>query len=197
MLTLQREGHHAEFWWAPGHADIEGNETADTVARGAALGTCMQTESFSVSRSMLEHHLHRWYHTQAQAQLQTTRDMGAGLAGDPIISTDLRWTRLMPSRFMAARVGQFLTGHFPTGEYLFRFGSPLRHFLSVVPFEIVMSICLWSAPGGAIIDNISRAGYRRRRERLPWRARSLQHGLGISLWAQRGVDYGWGGSWWG
>ena len=72
----------------------------------------------------------------------------------------------------------------------------LRHLASVVKFEIVVSICSWSAPGGAIIDNISRVGYRRRRERLPWRARSLQHGRGTFLWAQRGVDYGWGGSWW-
>ena len=34
----------------------------------------------------------------------------------------------MHSRFMAARVGQFLIGHFPTGVYLHRFGhlpSPL------------------------------------------------------------------------
>lgn len=40
---------------------------------------------------------------------------------DPIITTDLRWTRLMPSRFAAAQVGQFLTGHFPTRTYLHRF----------------------------------------------------------------------------
>ena len=45
-----------------------------------------------------------------------------------IVHTDLGWTQAMPSRFMAARVGQFLTGHFPTGVYLHRFGhlpSPL------------------------------------------------------------------------
>ena len=38
------------------------------------------------------------------------------------------WTQAMPSRFMAARVGQFLIGHFPMGVYLHRFGhlpSPL------------------------------------------------------------------------
>ena len=40
---------------------------------------------------------------------------------DGIIRSDLRWLRAMPSRFMAARVGQFLTGHFPTAKYLHRF----------------------------------------------------------------------------
>ena len=46
-----------ELWWAPGHADIEGNEVADFVARTAALGAHFGTEPFSVSRSMLDHHL--------------------------------------------------------------------------------------------------------------------------------------------
>ena len=40
---------------------------------------------------------------------------------DGIIRSDLRWLRAMPSRFMAAWVGQFLTGHFPTATYLHRF----------------------------------------------------------------------------
>ena len=41
-----------------------------------------------------------------------------------IIHTDLGWTEAIPSRFMATRVGQFLTGHFPTGVFLHRFGHP-------------------------------------------------------------------------
>ncbi|MCG8454391.1 MAG: hypothetical protein MI717_14560 [Spirochaetales bacterium] len=56
-----------ELWWAPGHADIEGNEAADIEARTAALGTRLGIEPFSVSRSMLDHQLHLWYHSQAQA----------------------------------------------------------------------------------------------------------------------------------
>ena len=54
---------------------------------------------------------------------------------EAIIHTDLSWTRLMPTRFMATQVGQFLTGHFPTGEYLFRFGflpSPLCEYCEVL-----------------------------------------------------------------
>ena len=64
-LALHQAGHHVELWWAPGHADIEGNEAADSVARTAALGTRSGTEPFSVSRSMLDHHLFQWYHSQA------------------------------------------------------------------------------------------------------------------------------------
>ena len=111
------------LWWAPGHAGIEGNEAADSEARIAASRLRSGTESFSVSRSMLDHHLRLWYRSQAQAQAQVQGGPApdAALREDDIIYTDLHWTRLMSSRFMAARVAQFLTGHFPTGTYLFRF----------------------------------------------------------------------------
>ena len=110
-----------ELWWAPGHADIEGNEAADIEARTAASGTRSGTEPFSVSRSMLDRQLRLWYRSQAQAQVQRGPAPAAALREDDIIFTDLHWTRLMSSRFMAARVAQFLTGHFPSGAYLYRF----------------------------------------------------------------------------
>ena len=110
-----------ELWWAPGHADIEGNEAADSEARAAALGTRSGTEPFSVSRSMLDRHLLQWYHSQARAQVQRAQALAAARQEDDIVYTDLHWTRFMSSRFMAARVAQFLTGHFPIGTYLFRF----------------------------------------------------------------------------
>ena len=119
--ALRRAGHRVELWWAPGHADIEGNEAADTEARAATSGTRSGTEPFSVSRSMLDRQLRLWYRSQAQAQIQRGPAPDVALREDDIIFTDLHWTRLMSSRFMAARVAQFLTGHFPTGSYLFRF----------------------------------------------------------------------------
>ena len=70
---------------------------------------------------MLDHHLRLWYHSQAQVQVQGGPAPNVPPREDDIIYTDLHWTRLLPSRFMAARVAQFLTGHFPTGTYLFRF----------------------------------------------------------------------------
>ena len=56
-LALRQAGHHVELCWAPGHADIKGNEAADSEARTATLGTRSGTEPFSVSRSMLDRHL--------------------------------------------------------------------------------------------------------------------------------------------
>ena len=49
-------------------------------------------------------------------------------AEDVIIHTNLGLTQAMHSHFMAAQVGEFLIGHFPTGVFLHRFGhlpSPL------------------------------------------------------------------------
>ena len=70
---------------------------------------------------MLAGALRQWY--RAQVTLQERVAVGTVLepSEDVIMHTDLRWTQSMPSRFMAARVGQFLTGHFPTGVYLHRF----------------------------------------------------------------------------
>ena len=78
-----------ELWWAPGHADIEGNEAADSEARTAALGIRSGTEPFLVSRSMMDRHLLQWYHSQAQAQVQGAQAPDAARREDAIIHTDL------------------------------------------------------------------------------------------------------------
>ena len=132
--ALCRSGRQVEFWWAPGHSGIEGNERADEMAKLAASTPCIGTEVYQVSRSMIEGALRRWYQSQVLAQEQAMRGLVLESTEDVIIHTDLRWTRLMPTRFMAAQVGQFLTGHFPTGEYLFRFGfvtSPLCTYCEI------------------------------------------------------------------
>ena len=43
-----------EFWWAPGHTGIEGNERADEAARLAASTPRTGVEEYRVSRAMLE-----------------------------------------------------------------------------------------------------------------------------------------------
>ena len=64
----------------------------------------------------MDRHLLQWYQSQAQAQVQGAQAPDAVRREDAIVYTDLHWTRLMTSRFMAARVAQFLTGHFPQGH---------------------------------------------------------------------------------
>ena len=49
-----------------------------------------------------------------------------------VIHTDLGLTEAMPSRFMAAQVGQFLIGHFPMGVFLHKFGQLPSPFVRVV-----------------------------------------------------------------
>ena len=68
--------------------------------------------------------------TDAQVRSQKGTAIGTilELTEETIIYTDLHWTQSMPSRFMAAWVGQFLTGHFPTAVYLHRFGHPPSPF---------------------------------------------------------------------
>ena len=128
IQALTARGHQVRLWWAPGHQGIAGNERADAAAKAAMEVSRTTTGEFTAARSMLEGALRRWYQAQVRAQEHSTGGMILEPTDEVIIHTDLQWTQSMHSRFMAARVGQFLTGHFPTGVYLHRFGhlpSPL------------------------------------------------------------------------
>ena len=103
--TLQTAGHHLQFLWAPGHAGIAGNETADTLARAAAASSSLIPEDWAVSRSMVESELRRWFQERAVQQERVLTGMVLDETEDIIIRSDLRWLRDIPSRFMAARVG--------------------------------------------------------------------------------------------
>ena len=112
----------------PGHQGIAGNEHADSAAKAALEESRATWGDFFITRAMLEGAIRQWYQGQARSQERSTRGMILEPTQEVIIHTDLGWTQAMPSRFMAARVGQFLTGHFPTGVFLHRFGhlpSPL------------------------------------------------------------------------
>ena len=122
------QGRQVQIWWVPGHQGIAGNEHADSAARAALEESRTTAGEFFVSRAMLEGAVRQWYHGQVRSQERSIRGMILEPTEEVIIHTDLGWTEAMPSRFMAARVGQFLTGHFPTGVFLHRFGhlpSPL------------------------------------------------------------------------
>ena len=128
IQALTADGHQVQLWWVPGHQGIAGNESADTAARAAMEESRRVTGEFFIARAMLEGKIRRWYQTQVRTQERYAIGTVLEQAEEEIIHTDLVWTQHMPSRFMAARVGQFLTGHFPTGVYLHRFGylpSPL------------------------------------------------------------------------
>ena len=112
-----------------------------------------------------------------------------------IIHTNLCWTEAMPSRFMAARVGQFLTGHFPMGVFLHRFGhlpSPLcegcgvpdtwRHLLLDCPHWAFHPEQLREWLQSVSTSNTVVGG-------VP------PFGVGTSSWVPQGAEYGSADSW--
>ena len=122
IQALVEQGHQVQLWWAPGHHGIIGNERADIVAKAAMEVSRTTPGEFFVSRTMLQGAIHRWYRAQVRSQEDTAIGTILEPTKETIIYTDLHWTQSMPSRFMAARIGQFLTRHFPTAIYLHRFG---------------------------------------------------------------------------
>ena len=93
----------------------------DTLVCAAAASSSLIPEDWAVSRSMVESALRRWFQERAVQQERVLAGMVLDATEDIIICSDLQRLRDMPSRFMAAQVGQFLTGHFPTAKYLHRF----------------------------------------------------------------------------
>ena len=128
IQALMAQGHQVHFWWVPGHQGIAGNESADAAARAAMEESRTTPGEYFVTRTMLQGAVRRWYQSQVRAQERSAQGTVLEPSEEVLVHTDLGWTQAMPSRFLAARVGQFLTGHFPTGVYLHRFGhlpSPL------------------------------------------------------------------------
>ena len=72
IQALMAHGHQVQFWWAPGHQGIPGNERADTAARAAMEESRTSTGEFFVSRAMLEGTIRRWYQAQVRAQERST-----------------------------------------------------------------------------------------------------------------------------
>ena len=87
----------------------------------AATSADVCSMDWRVCRPRLESEIWRWFQERATTSEHVLASPILDVMEDTIIRSDLCWLRDMPSRFMAARVGQFLTGHFPTAKYLHRF----------------------------------------------------------------------------
>jgi ribonuclease HI len=119
---LWAAGVRVRFWWAPGHCGVAGNEMADREARRAAQDAAPSPllDTWCNGR-LLERRILQWYQDRAGRQEGNMVGEVLDSTEDAVIRSDLRWTRDLPSRYAAALVGQFLTGHFPTRVYLARF----------------------------------------------------------------------------
>ena len=118
IQALMAQGQQVHFWWVPSHQGIAGNERADAAAREAMEESRTISGEYFITRTMLQGAVRWWYQGQVRSQERSTQGTILEPTKEVIVHTDLGWTQVMPSRFMAARVGQFLTGHFPMGVYL-------------------------------------------------------------------------------
>ena len=125
-----------------------------------------------MSHSMVNSSLRQWYQSQSQVQTRIASGTVLDMTEDTIIYTDLRWTRLMPSRFATARVGQFLTGHFPTRTYLYRFHlspSPLCECCQVADTRahLLLACSRWSHIRQHLSQWLAETGHRSVGDSLP------------------------------
>ncbi len=121
LLNLQEQIPRVRLWWIPGHIGIEEHDQADFLA-GQAANDLHQIEDLTVphSHTALRSLIRRHYVSRLEA-LWSTSPKGRQLYTImPQFTRSLSWTRDL-SRREVSMVAQFLTGHYPTNQYLHRF----------------------------------------------------------------------------
>ena len=131
--TLALEARHAlhtlssrvptlRLWWTPSHVGLRENEMVDIVAREAAQPNTHYPTLHNVpfSRTSIRSAIRRHYTARLQRQWECSAAESALFRAMPRLDPSLLWTSTL-SRHDASLVAQFLTGHFPTGQYLHRF----------------------------------------------------------------------------
>ena len=122
LCTLQSEGVDLQLWWTPAHADVAENEQADAAAKEAAHGSSTDglVSDVPASHTALRTRIRRFYSARADRQWASS-DRGRALYSVmPSHTGSISWTEGL-SRQVAATVAQFLTGHYATSCYLYRF----------------------------------------------------------------------------
>lgn len=124
LMDLCASIPEVRLWWVPGHSSVIENDMADFAAKAAAQGESPQADVVPTPscRSGLRTLICRHYVSRLEAQwhvAHTGRDLHDIM---PRFTRCLRWTAGL-SRRQVALTSQFLTGHYATHAYLFRFGS--------------------------------------------------------------------------
>ena len=125
-LTLKYMHMYVEIIWIPGHAEIEGNECADTEAKRAATDlTLSRPHNYKPLRSARARYIKeaakkRWHtvwseNTRTAAALRCIMKGKYAKAGPALYNE-------MANRSDAARIAQLRTGHCGLNRYLHRFG---------------------------------------------------------------------------
>ena len=124
LQALHSQGLEIRLWWTPSHVGLQENELADEAAKQAALHGALTFgyEPVPHCRTALRRAIRQHYASRFDLQwadAATGRDLFSVM---PHFTRSLSWTEGLHRREVAL-VAQFLTGHYATNAYLFRFGS--------------------------------------------------------------------------
>ena len=122
LCTLQAECNDLQLWWTPSHVDLVENDQADAAAKLAAQGNPTDGIRLDVPTcyTALRSRVRRHYCSRADRQWANAEQGRALYSIMPHHTGSISWTQGL-SRPMAATVAQFLTGHYATNCYLYRF----------------------------------------------------------------------------
>lgn len=122
LCSLQSECSDLQLWWTPSHVGILENEQADMAAKLATQGTSTEGTLLDIptSHTALRTRIRRFYCSRATQQWANAERGRALYSIMPMHTGSISWTEGL-SRSSAAAVAQFLTGHYATNCYLYRF----------------------------------------------------------------------------
>ena len=122
LCTLQSSGIDLQLWWIPAHADVTENEQADAAAKRAAQGS--STDGLVVDvpacHTALWTRIRHFYRSRADRQWASSERGRALFSVMPTHTGSISWTEGLP-RLIVDTVAQFLTCHYATNCYLYRF----------------------------------------------------------------------------
>ena len=123
LQGLQATGLEIRLWWIPGHVGFYEHDLADIIAGQATRVAALTSDSVRIplSRAVLQSIIRHHFISHMTSRWRLS-DKGRELFQCvSSFSPSLCWTSSLDRREVAL-VAQFLCGHYPTNQYLHRFG---------------------------------------------------------------------------
>ena len=138
MGGLYPQFQEVRLWWTPRHVDLDESDVADMATKHVAQGIDMAATSEELPQRLitLNSVMHRHYATRFDAHWDLSSTGIQIFNTTPHLSRSMTCTKDLTRKYVPL-VAQFLSGHYSSNQYLFRFHirDDPRRFWCDAPFH--------------------------------------------------------------
>ena len=122
MGGLYPQFQEVRLWWTPRHVDLDESDVADMATKHVAQGIDMATTSEELPQRLttLNSVIHRHYATRLDVKWDLSSTGRQIFDTTPHLSRSMTFTKDLTRKYVPL-VAQFLSGHYSSNQYLFRF----------------------------------------------------------------------------